>query len=60
MFYIFTIPRSYSSGGGLGIGRAVARVLAASGCDLMICDINRAAAQQTAELVGRAAAQSFT
>ncbi len=34
------------SGAGLGIGRAIARIFGASGCDMVLCDIDEAAAEQ--------------
>lgn len=39
------------TGAGLGIGRAVARVFAASQCDLMLCDVNATALDETAAAI---------
>ena len=40
------------TGGGSGIGQATARVLAAQGADVVVADIDRAAAEATAREVG--------
>jgi hypothetical protein len=41
------------TGAGLGIGRAVARVFAASGCNLVLCDINKSALEETKALIDK-------
>jgi NAD(P)-dependent dehydrogenase (short-subunit alcohol dehydrogenase family) len=42
------------TGGGSGIGRATAQMLATRGCVVAVIDLDEAGAQQTAELIGKA------
>ncbi len=48
------------TGGGRGIGRAISLALAASGCDLVITDLNRADMDETAALAGGFGGETLT
>jgi 3alpha(or 20beta)-hydroxysteroid dehydrogenase len=54
----FTGRTAIVTGGGGGIGRAVSLALARAGAQLMVVDLNREAAQATAELVQAAGGQA--
>ena len=54
----FTGRTAIVTGGGGGIGRAVSLALARAGAQLMVVDLNREAAQTTAELVQAAGGQA--
>ncbi|MFT4191240.1 MAG: SDR family NAD(P)-dependent oxidoreductase [Comamonas sp.] len=47
------------TGGGRGIGRAIATVLAAKGAAVAVWDLNEAGAQETADLIGQAGGRAI-